>query len=242
MKNLQILVLFFVTSFLTVSTSCAQKNWGSGITGEGSAVTENWDLSSFDGIALSVNADVYLTQGSSQSIKVSGQKNILDNIERNVKDDVWKIKFKERVKKHEELKIWITIPDLTKVAVAGSGDVKGENTFRDLGDLNLAVAGSGDINLSFEAGDVNTSISGSGDISLAGSAKSNNIAISGAGDISAFDLRTSSCNISIAGSGDCQVNASNNLDVTIAGSGDVVYVGSPKVTKKIAGSGGVRAR
>lgn len=46
--------------------------------------------------------------------------------------------------------------------------------------------------------------------------------------------------VSIAGSSDAVVNASESLDATIAGSGDIVYRGSPAVTQHIRGSGSLR--
>ena len=45
--------------------------------------------------------------------------------------------------------------------------------------------------------------------------------------------------VSIDGSGDAIVNASDNLNVTINGSGDVEYLGDPTTEIEISGSGDV---
>ncbi len=242
MKNLRVLYLSVLTSFLLGNFIQAQSWFGSGISGEGGKVTETLNLSSFDAFSLNIDADVYLTQGSSQSIKIEAQKNILDNIKRDVEGGYWKIKYDKDVKRHDGVKIWITIPDLEKVAVSGSGNVIGQTPFSNLNDLKLAISGSGDIRLDANSKSLSASVSGSGDFELNGRTGDAEFNISGSGDIEAGGLQAENCKVNIAGSGDASVYVNSNLDVGIAGSGDVVYSGNPRVKSKIAGSGDVKAK
>ncbi len=241
MKKIQLFTLLLAAN-LFLSCSVESQNWnGRGINGEGSKVTETFDLPTFDAIGLTINADVYLTQGS-QSVKIEAQKNIIDNIEKEVDGKHWKIKFKKNVRKHEAVKIWISVPDLTSVAVSGSGDVIGKGSFKGLGELRLAVSGSGNIELDANSTSLNAAVSGSGNIDTKGKTGDCQIRISGSGDVDAGNLHASTCSVRIAGSGDASVNVKENLEVAIAGSGDVVYTGNPKVRSKISGSGDVHSR
>lgn len=240
MKSIQLFALFFVANLFLADSAISQNWYGNGIKGEGRVVTETLNLSSFDAFGLSINAEVYLTQGS-QSVKIEAQKNIIDNIKTEVEGKYWKIKFEENVKNHEPIKIWISIPDLTSVAVSGSGDVFGKSTFKT-GDLKLAVSGSGNINLDANSASLRAAISGSGDMNLGGSTGDCDLKISGSGNMEAGDLQTKTCSIKISGSGDASVHVNDNLEVAIAGSGDVVYSGNPKVRSKISGSGDVTAK
>lgn len=240
MKTIQIFALIFVANLIFTGSGFSQSWFGDGIKGEGSLVTENLNLSRFDAIGLSINAEVYLTQGS-QSVKIEAQKNIIDNIETEVDGKYWKIKFKENVKKHEPIKIWISIPELTSVAVSGSGDVVGKSTFKT-DDLKLTVSGSGNISLDANSSSLRAAISGSGDMNLGGSTGDCDLKISGSGDMEAGGLETRTCNIKISGSGDASVHVNDSLEVSIAGSGGVVYSGNPKVRSKISGSGDVTAK
>ena len=240
MKTIHFFALLLSANLFLACTVDGQ-NWnGSGIKGEGPLVTETLDLSSFDAFGLSISADVYLTQGP-QSVKIEAQRNILNNIKREVDSKYWKIKFDKNVRKHEPIKIWISIPDLRKIAVSGSGDVIGKSKFSNVGDLKLAVSGSGNITLDANSSSLSAAISGSGDMDLAGSTGECDLAISGSGDIEAHGLRSSDCSVRIAGSGDASVNVSGELDVKIAGSGDVNYKGNPRVRSKISGSGDVNS-
>ena len=241
MKAIRFFILFIaVTSVLSQSTIA--QNWGYGIKGEGPKVTKNLDISTFDGIGLSINADVYLRQGSPQSVKIEAQQNMIDNIERSVRDGVWKINFDKNVRNHDGIKIWITISDLSKIAISGSGNVTGESKFSNLGSLDLSVSGSGDINLDSNSRSLSAAISGSGDVRLKGSTGDCEMRITGSGDISAFDLEAKTCSVKITGSGDSSVNVSENLEVAIVGSGDVYYKGRPSVRSKITGSGDVQSK
>lgn len=205
-------------------------------------VTKTIDLSSFDALGLSINGDVYLSQGSTQSVKIEAQKNILDNIVTEVKSNYWKIKFDKDVKNHDGVKIWITIPHLTKAAVSGSGNIEGRTVFNNLDDLKLAISGSGDIELESNSRSLSAAVSGSGDYELSGKTGDAEFRIAGSGDIEAGDLVTENCSVKISGSGDASVHVNGNLNVGIAGSGDVLYRGSPNVKSKISGSGDVQAK
>ena len=239
MKKLM-LALSLVTLF---QFSVQSQNWWSrGISGEGPIVKRSLDLDNFDRLVLTTNAKVYLRQGSTQSVEVEAQENIIDNLVTEVSDRTWKIRFDKSVRRYEGMKVYITIPTLTGVRLSGSGNIIGENTFTGLDELGVSVSGSGNISLAVEANMIDTHISGSGDISLAGRTDRHGISISGSGDIEAYDLVSNECKVRISGSGDCEVEVKDDLEVRISGSGDVNYKGRPRISSRISGSGDIRGR
>jgi len=241
MKAIRLFTLIIVSTSI-LSLSATAQNWGNGIRGEGPKVTKDLDISTFNGIALSMDAEVYLKQGSPQSVKIEAQENIIENIETKVKDGVWKIGSERNVRRHDGIKIWITVADLNKIAVSGSGNVTGENKFSRLGNLDLSLSGSGNISLNFDSESLSVAISGSGNTKLKGSTGNCDLKVTGSGNIAAFDLEAKTCSVKITGSGDSSVNVSENLEVAIVGSGDVYYKGKPSVRSKITGSGNVQSK
>ncbi len=242
MKKLgKITLLLNVALLLTVAAQA--QNWGgwNGIEGKGPKVTKTLDLDNFTGFEMAVSGNVYIRQGSTQSVKIEAQQNIIDNLVTDVSDKNWKIKFDQNVRNYEGIKIWITIPTLTKAYVSGSGDIIGETKFTGLGNLMTGISGSGDIKLDVEAKDIEGKISGSGGVKLNGSANALNISISGSGDFFADGLKTQTSTIKVSGSGNCTVDASDALTVHVSGSGDVKYKGRPKVSAKVSGSGDVES-
>lgn len=243
MKSTISSVITLFTILLFTSSACTQ-NWssGPGITGEGPKVTKTLDLASFDGLSLAISADVMIQQGSNQSVKIEAQQNIIDNLKKEVKDGVWKIGFDKNVRNHESVKIWVTVQDIEQLSISGSGSIIGEGRFSNLGDLSLAISGSGNIKFDADSKNLTVAISGSGDMNLSGSTGASSMKISGSGDIEAFGLSARTCDVKISGSGDSSVNVSESLEVAIAGSGDVYYKGRPSVRSKVSGSGEVMSK
>lgn len=238
---MRIYSLCFVLCFFLFS-SCGFSQYGR-IEGEGPKVERDLDLSTIDGIALSINAEVTLTQGNTQGIRMVGQENILDNIETNVSGGTWKIKFKQRARDYDKVEIYITMAELEEISIAGSGSVTGKTPFRNLDDLELSIAGSGDITLDVEAEDIEFNDAGSGNGYLKGTADDLAVNIAGSGDFQGEDLQVRSCEASIAGSGNCKIRVSDAISANIVGSGDVVYYGNPDQVKSSSlGSGKLKAR
>ncbi len=235
-RNLFIYVLAFSLFFLS---ACHDDDiWG--IRGEGPAVSETRNLSEFDQIDFGVDGEVILKQGPVQEVTIEGQRNILDVLETKVRNGKLEINFDHmQVRRYRDIKVYITVPEVTYLKVSGSGRITGEEDF-SVSDLQIRVSGSGDINFSaVGATNIDSEISGSGDLYLTGDCLKHNSTISGSGKIKAYDLLTEDTSIRISGSGDAEIAVSDYLKATVSGSGKVRYKGSPTVDVNISGSGKV---
>jgi hypothetical protein len=233
MKNpIYISILMALFALNTISAQ-------SSIKGEGDVVKQEIKLSDFDGIELAIGADVVLTQGKTQKVVIEGQQNIIDNIEKEVRGSSWKISYDKNVKSAKPVTIYITLQKISDIAFSGSGSISTKGKFSGLNDLDIAMSGSGDIQLEVEADDIDLAMSGSGDVDLSGSGKSLDIAISGSGNVDATSLPVSGCAVAISGSGDVMVHVNGDLEVAISGSGNVKYKGNANVESWTSGSGRV---
>jgi hypothetical protein len=140
-----------------------------------------------------------------------------------------------------KLNYTITVKDLQGASIAGSGDITGKSRFVSE-DFYTYISGSGDIRLELNTAHLTSNIAGSGSIHLSGKADIHQASITGSGEIDVFGLETQNVSVSITGSGDCKVNASEKLKAKITGNGDVLYKGHPQVNKTITGSGSVKDR
>jgi hypothetical protein len=229
--------LLFTILILFLFNVNAQNWWNSGVKGEGPRVEQKLELKSFNGIKLTLAADVYLTKGNTQSVSISAQQNIIDLIKTEVKDGIWKITTEENIRDHSPIKVYITVPNMNYVGLSGSGDIHTEGTFDESEEVTVTVSGSGNIRFNTIAKSIDASVSGSGDIELAGSAQNTSISISGSGDIDAYNFQSNSCEVRVSGSGDVKVHTTDELNVRVSGSGDVYYRGSPNLNSRISGSG-----
>lgn len=213
--------------------------------GSGEVEQEARDIEDFNRIILEGQGKIILEQGESTSLEVKADDNILKRIQTEVSDDELTISYKKEFPFYwgdllfpsEDIIYYITIQDLTKIQIKGTGQV--ESDFLDLDSLEIIIDGAGEIKLEeFYAQNLKLSINGTGDIEIEGEVDSQEIDINGAGQYKALDLNSEDCEISVDGAGDAQVYATNFLKVTINGAGEVKYDGNPdEIEKHISGLG-----
>ena len=194
------------------------------------AQTDNLKLTlpEFTSIVISSPMEVKLSQGTENSVSIS-EGNIQDIIKAEVKDNVLYLKGKP-----EELTI--NFIKLNKIQLLANSDVESINQINsDKLEIYLKGAAS-DIDLDLNVNELFSSIEGAGDIKYKGIAGSHVIEIKGAGDVNAYNLVTTSTNITISGVGDAKVNVVQDLKGTINGAGDIKYLSEP-ATKDIKVNG-----
>lgn len=211
-------------------------------TGYGDMVKEDRMLNDFSGIDLKIDADIYITQSDTQSVKIIVQENILSRLETNVNDEILEIEFTECISYNSGIEIYISMKNIEFLSLESSGSIISESPILSEY-LDLIVNGSGEIDLDdlYVSENLESTISGSGDISLEGTetTKNHNIEIIGSGNMNAYSFPTENVNISIDALGNAYLYVIKSLDVDIFGSGSVYYKGHPEINVEILGSGSI---
>jgi hypothetical protein len=204
--------------------------------------TEDRHLSGFSSVDVGGSFDVIITQGSTESVKVTAPSDIMNRIITEVEGGVLKIHTKNgsdwnNMFGHKKIVVYVSAKTLNGVTLSGSGDVKFDQGVR-ANSFKLKLSGSGDLSGKLDVKTLETSLSGSGDIKISGKADESSVSIVGSGDFSGKELITNSTSIRVAGSGDAKVNVNQKLDASVVGSGDIYYTGSVKtINSSKAGSG-----
>ena len=218
-KKLSALTLVLFIVMLLISDQ-AVAQWR-GVRGNGKVVTQERVVSDFSGIKISCSADVFLKQGKGNTIKVRADENLLDMIETEVRGDMLIIDIEGSIRNIEVLEVYVTVENLEKVMINGSGDVESENTIEGI-DFEIQINGSGDVELDLDVKNLETKINGSGDVEVSGVHGNFELRVAGSGDFYAEDLRLNECYIKINGSGDVKLKGSaNKLLISQSASGDV---------------------
>lgn len=212
----------------------------SGVRGNGNVVSETRSVGSFNSVELKCNADVVVKQDDFGPIRMEGEDNLLKLIHLNLHESVLTIESDQNLNPTKPITIYVSAPEYRRLFIDGSGDIKGSSALSGH-KLLLSIAGSGDMNLDVNVDSLVSSVSGSGDYKLSGKTATHVASINGSGDLIAKNLQTQRTTVSVAGSGDSQINASDEITASVAGSGDVVYYGEPKkLNRSIAGSGSIK--
>lgn len=197
--------------------------FGSGERGSGEIASEEREVDEFDRIKIDGSTDVFVTIGEEQSVKVTTDDNLLDNIETRVRGrHTLLISSHGNIRSRRGVRVDITVPKLTSVRISGSGDADIEGLRGE----------------SFEI-----EISGSGDVVVEGEVDEVEITIDGSGDVDARHLKAKDAYVKIAGSGDVDVFAAESFDGNVYGSGDISFWGRPEhVSRHVSGSGDISRR
>lgn len=187
--------------------------------GQGAIVSETRSLANFNSIDNTAVAEILLTQGPQEDVRIEAQYNILQELKTMVVNNKLVISFDHCVDIKEALKIYITIPDIRSLTLTGVGNILAQNNF-DLTTIDIVLTGVGNINLK-------------------GTTESLNATLTGVGNINAFELNTDNCDVRINGVGDAEVFVNDALNIAITGRGSVFYKGNPSINSNITGSGSV---
>lgn len=210
---------------------------GCGFISAGPTATEVRDVSSgTTGVHVEGSGEVFFQPGD-PALTVTAGRNTLERIETEERSGVLRLHVDGGfLNSPGPIDYDLSLPELTSVAIEGSGSVTGAAAPAD--EVTIDIDGSGDIHLTeIEAEELTVVISGSGSIELRGTVEHLDVLIEGSGEFHGNGLTATTAATSIEGSGDIEVMATQSLDASISGSGTIRHTGGGEVTEQIDGAG-----
>jgi hypothetical protein len=228
--------------FLVASVSRQDGNWwGRGERGSGTERKESRKVDTFTAIEVGGAFTVEVVCGQSPSLEITGDDNLLQYIETNVRGGTLSIETKRSISPKSKMHIRITTQDLKSLQSSGASEVTLSNVNNEK--LHLQTSGAGSVTASVKTAMLEIKTSGAGNVRVNGTAKTLSVQTSGAAEIKAKDLSVHKAQIGVSGAGDVELTVADELDVRVSGAGDVRYYGDPKiVTKEISGAGSVKKK
>ena len=199
--------------------------------GDGDAVTEEREISSFSRVASTSTVDVEITvdDGRAEALTLTCDGNLLDDIDTYVAGDTLRIETENGVSLRPRARCLAEVRarHLEVVDVSGSGDLLVLGRAPELAELR--TSGSGEIIADDLAAPVVEAMSsGSGDVVLRGEAVDVTLESSGSGAIVAADLAAEAVHAESTGSGGISLFASVLVYARASGSGDIIVFGAPE--------------
>ncbi|MBR5726768.1 MAG: DUF2807 domain-containing protein [Muribaculaceae bacterium] len=210
------------------------------------AVNQVTTMEPFDEVEIGGGFKIVYEQGAEHSVRIEANEQAFKEMTVYVKDRELRIRkaVANPTESQKNVKVYVTSPVLKMIDLAGSGMFAATNPINVGNDLDIDVAGSGQVLLTaVTCHDSDLDIAGSGNIEI-GQFKVNDVEadIAGSGDINLGKMECKELQIDIAGSGNvnCDNIIADQVHSEIAGSGNVNLKGSIKNhTKDVAGSGKV---
>lgn len=210
---------------------------GTEVSATGNTATRSYALTGFSEIVAAGPDSVVVRRGDAFSVQARGDRALLDGLVLTVDGNALEIRRRNGLNWNGgHATITVTLPALSGIVVAGSGDVTADTLTGER--AAVTVAGSGDVALAgVDARKLEMSVAGSGSITIAGKAEEVESTIAGSGDISATAFSATKADVSVIGSGGVSMTVTGTADVSTAGSGDVTITGGATCTSSRMGSG-----
>ncbi len=209
-------ILLLRPAFSHLSASQPSVVTGSGKTQSEQRVVE----ADFDSIALRAPGELTIAPGTSPSMVIEAEDNILELIRTRAENGVLVIELAQEpnpeLRLHHPIRYTITAPHIRSVEIDGAGNIHGAD---------------------IQAEELYVTINGSGSISLAGKVHTEVIEINGGGIYQAADMEAQDVQIRANGGAEVTVWAIQRLNVECAGTCAIKYYGNPVVEKDLQGIG-----
>lgn len=232
----------FTVTMIALITVLFNYSFGASLLGD---KKETRNLGDFNEISLALPANLYLTQGTKNEVIIEADEDLLAKIETEIHGTSLNIQFEKwyNYKGIGSINIYITIKDIQKLVVSGSGDIIAKSSIKS-DKLSFIVSGSGSVMIDdLTISDVYAMITGSGDIRIKGKSKAKEIevTVTGSGDFESTEIEFEVGDLTITGSGSIQTAVLKELDADITGSGRIYYKGNPLIDANITGSGKIKS-
>ena len=235
-------------------------------TEEGIDYTEVRDVQPFCALASSLPCNVYYMQADKQEVRVESTEEFASKVLTEVEGGTLTLKLEPGRYPKLILRVVVSSPNIESLHVRGSGNLFCENAVHAGGDLDLKVAGSGDIFAGeIDSKDFSAHCGGSGSMKIdkvactgfsgtvsgSGSLRFNTVrcagfsaGISGSGNIAVQTLQADGdASARISGSGRIrleEVTVDGDMDLKTSGSGDISVNGACRdVVATTSGSGSI---
>lgn len=227
MTTLTKIIITTVLSFLLFS--CNFDFNITGVQGNGKVKLEDRNVNEpFHAIKASHGLDVYVTQGTEESIVVEADENLHDLIKTKVKDNTLHIYAKKNIGHATSKKIMISFKDISAISSSSGSDVVSTNTITS-DSLELNTSSGSDMELKINTTQLNCNSSSGSDLKLSGVTKNLIANASSGSDIRAGDLKAESSKVQASSGADITVNTAKELTASASSGGDITYYGSPDV-------------
>jgi hypothetical protein len=235
MKNKSLLNtgLSLMLASAAMLSSCSNKC----IEDSGKHITKDAKVKPFDEIELSGPVKLVLRQDSSFAVRISADSAIMEQVKPDVSGHTFKLDLAAmKYCGTDSILVSVGVGAVKKITAKGASKVYSDGRL-NLGDLNLNLSGTTDLNLNINAGKLKTKIDGASRLTLSGQAGSHELESKGVLNLDAFNFVVGLYDLEVDGTGKLNINVLNDLKVNTSGATQIYYKGNPKnVSEKKSGT------
>ena len=231
-----------IAGLLTLGLFFTSGCWGIGMEkGNGDMQEESRTVEDFDSVEVHAGLNLSLEDGSSTSVEVEIDSNLMEMVETVVEGSTLIIrpvqgKFGLRPSKGSVIRV--TAPEVESIAASGGADATVE--LNESSNVEMRASGGSDINARVDVNELSLNASGGSDIDIEGESKSIDATASGGSDVNARKLEAESASGNASGGSDVKFGSVETVEGSASGGSGICYEGDPDATN-VSTSGGSSA-
>lgn len=234
--------IIVLTLFAATLLSSCHYFHGNQIHGNGNVTTQSRSVSNFKSIDASSAVNVYITQDSAFSVKVTVDENLQQYIEVYEQNGVLHIHQADNTSLDVtgDMKIYVSAPLFEKLEASGASNITGEKKISSDSKLIVEASGASSISLDIKAPSAEVEVTGASNVTLTGETKTLSIEGQGASHAKCFELMAENVDVDVSGASNADVFASVGLKAEASGASDVRYKGAASYSGNTSGAGSVK--
>lgn len=187
------------------------------------------NVTGFHGIEVSNAIQLFLSQGTDESVAVSASdpKNVT-RIRTEVDNGILKIWYDNQKwnwnSGNRKLKAYVSFKAMDKLIASGACDVFVEGVITG-SSLEMRLSGASDFKGSVKLDKLSIDQSGASDVSITGMVSDLTLRATGASDVKGFDLISDRCNAQASGASDIRISVNKELNAHASGASSINYKG-----------------
>lgn len=207
-----------VLSLLATATLAAPQ--GAHVKGNGVLKQENRRVGNFSKIEVGGAVEVEVKVGSSPSLKIEAESNILPLYKTTVQGDTLKVYHEGNISSSKTVRIWLTVPSLKGVNVSGASEMT-------IANLRGSQFGA--------------QLSGASQLTAVGAVDALRLSASGASQLNLLKLTAKSATVDASGASQIDLSVSGKLSGDASGASEIAYRGKPTTSVSTSGASSIRA-
>lgn len=208
------------------------------IKGNGKIKTDVRQLSGFDKIVVQGQVDLYLSQESTENVKIEADENLIELFQTIVNNETLYVIVPDNMKKTLTLNITIAFKELKQITLLNEVELKNDRVV-NFDDICILCGGGSRMNFEFKATNARINLFDAGSAILRGYTENFTVDAHDDSELNAFDLQADKCNITGSGYAEISVNVKKEMSLTISGHSNLYFMGEPVILQRNFDSSGL---
>lgn len=208
------------------------------VKGSGKTVTENYNPGKFYGIKSGSGINVEIKYGSSHTVDVTTDRNVVDYLSISVKNGILHVGYQNNINvRNIRTTVYVTMPELESLEASSGSDIRLMDNFTG-SRLTVDASSAAGIAGSVDYENIRVSASSGGSVKLNGKAATCKASASSGGSVNMSEMRSVKADVSASSGGSVGIYATESITGKASSGGHIRYAGNPRNMDIRTSSGG----